>query len=660
MKKRSEGFFGLHFDFHANPNCTEIGKNVTDDMVREIIETLRPDYIQCDCKGHAGYSSYLTKAGNQAPRFVKNQLKIWRKVTKEFDLPLVMHYSGVWDTRAIELHPEWAVTNEDGTKNQNMTSTFKGYVDELLIPQLIELANDYGVDAVWVDGECWATLPDFDEKIIALFEKESGIKLVKNDDDKYDKQSKEYREFLDFCRKQFFKYIAHYTDEVHSKTENFEIASNWMFTSFVPCPVSIDVDYLSGDFNATDSYNSARFETRVLCEQNKPWDLMAWGFYYDFTENCVFSIKSVDALSREAASVISLGGGIQIYNTQNRDGSVRLWEIRELESIAKFIRAREPFLKGCKPFSNIGILYSYYDLSRKFDSLFYNGGNEDTRGAVKLTLDSAHTCSILMDHMLTTEYLKDKNIIIFPEMKYISAEVKNALLKFTEDGGNLIISGHECCKSFEDILDGITISDEYESKKIFIYSHPRYIPQYAKTSNITVDENKSEVLRRCNDSAFGVDEPTVLDTRIQPIITKTKYGKGSIVAVYYNIFEIYNNAPDFYARNMMSDIIDNLDEGKFIEYKGQKFVDIVTSTKDGKLLINLTNTSGIYSEIRLRAYDEIQPIHDIEIKVKLEKAPSNVILMPENMIPDYNYDPKSKKLTVKVETLHIHSIIMLE
>ena len=41
MKKRSEGFFGLHFDFHAGADCTEIGKTVTEEMIKEIIETLR-------------------------------------------------------------------------------------------------------------------------------------------------------------------------------------------------------------------------------------------------------------------------------------------------------------------------------------------------------------------------------------------------------------------------------------------------------------------------------------------------------------------------------------------------------------------------------------------------------------------------------------------
>ena len=638
MKKRSDGFFGLHFDFHADRNCTEIGRDVTEEMIRELIETLRPDYLQCDCKGVAGYSSYPTRAGNPAPGFIKDQLKIWRKITKEYDIPLVVHYSGLWDVRALELHPEWAVINEDGSRNKDIPSAFKGYADGLLIPQLAEVANDYQIDAVWIDCDCFTVTPDFDESVISAFEKESGLKLNKNGEGKYDKKQKEYREFLDFNRIQFFKYLGHYIDEVKKQTKNFEIAVNWAFSSFIPQPVCVDVDWLSGDFfTSSDSYHGARFEGRVLCEQNKPWDLMSWGFYYDFSPNCVFSVKSPDTLCREAAHVISLGGGFQIYNQQDRDGSVRLWEARELKSVARFMRDREPFLKGSKPFSNIGVLYSDCDMRNKYDGMFYfyHGGMGDIKGAVRIILDSARTCGILMDHTLTDEDLKEKDIIILPEIKYMNDEIKNTLLKFTENGGNIIISGHECCKLFEDVLDGVIISEECNARAISVPYKSRYINQYAKISD-TVNGNN------------------------EAYITKTKYGKGNIIAIYYNIFEIYYHTPDFYVRNMISEIIDGLDTDKFLEYKGQKFVDIITSRKDGKLMINLTNTSGIYSEVKLRAYDEIQPLADIEISVKTEKEPKSVVLQPENIIPGYSYDPETRKLTVKIDSLHIHSVIVIE
>lgn len=81
--KRSESFLGLHFDFHAGPDCREVGKNTTPEMVAAILDKVGPGYLQIDCKGHPGYSSYPTKVGNPVPGFVGDPLRVWRQVTAE-------------------------------------------------------------------------------------------------------------------------------------------------------------------------------------------------------------------------------------------------------------------------------------------------------------------------------------------------------------------------------------------------------------------------------------------------------------------------------------------------------------------------------------------------------------------------------------------------
>ena len=152
---------GIHFDFHAGKDCTSIGKNTTRAMIETIIDQVHPDYLQIDCKGHPGLSSYPTKVGNPAPGFVGDPLRLWRQVTAERGVGLFMHYSGVWDSEAIRRHPDWGAVNGDGSRNGNATSFFGPYADSLMIPQLRELAGVYGVDGAWVDGECWASVPDY-------------------------------------------------------------------------------------------------------------------------------------------------------------------------------------------------------------------------------------------------------------------------------------------------------------------------------------------------------------------------------------------------------------------------------------------------------------------------------------------------------------------
>jgi hypothetical protein len=134
--KRADSFLGVHFDFHAGPDCREVGKNTTPAMVENIIDLVHPDYLQIDCKGHPGLSSYPTKVGHQAPGIVGDPLRVWREVTARRGVALYMHYSGVWDSKAVKEHPDWAAVNADGSRNSRATSPFGPYAEKLLIPQL--------------------------------------------------------------------------------------------------------------------------------------------------------------------------------------------------------------------------------------------------------------------------------------------------------------------------------------------------------------------------------------------------------------------------------------------------------------------------------------------------------------------------------------------
>ena len=146
MKKRKDSFFGLHFDYHAQPQYGVQGVNLTEADIREICRIHRPDFIQIDCKGHPGWASYPSELGNAMPEFARDTLALWRKVTREEDVALYMHYSGVYDIKYCSEHPEENVMKADGTYQRGAIRTDGKYVDDLLIPQLLELAEQIGAD----------------------------------------------------------------------------------------------------------------------------------------------------------------------------------------------------------------------------------------------------------------------------------------------------------------------------------------------------------------------------------------------------------------------------------------------------------------------------------------------------------------------------------
>jgi len=236
-------FFGIHYDLHANAHDTELGRELTHEGLREQLLRVRPDWIQADCKGHPGYTSWPTEVGTTSPGVVRDALRIHRDVTAELGIKLGMHYSGVWDSRALELHPEWARLDAAGQPDHDMTCRLGGYDDGLMIPQMLEIIRKYDVDGFWVDGDNWASKPCWCERCRAEYTRRTGETAIPS-------QAGEpgWEAWLAFHRDLFVEHVAHYAEAVHAAKPGCLVCSNWMYTVRQPDPVSAPVDYLSGDF----------------------------------------------------------------------------------------------------------------------------------------------------------------------------------------------------------------------------------------------------------------------------------------------------------------------------------------------------------------------------------------------------------------------------
>lgn len=583
--RRDQSFFGIHFDFHAGDDCNEIGKNTTPGMVQTIIDLVKPDYIQTDCKGHAGYTSYPTKVGNRAPGFVGDPLRVWRDVTARNGVALYMHYSGVWDTRAIELHPEWAAIHADGTRDKERTSVFGTYVDQLLIPQLKELAGDYGVDGVWVDGECWATIPDYGERSLRLFQESTGINdIPKSPSDPH------WYEWMQFHREGFRKYLRHYIAAIRSEYPNFQICSNWAYTHHMPEPVSAAVDFLSGDYTANNSVNSARFAGRYLAFQGTPWDLMAWSFSYNPFPR---EQKTAIQLKREAAIVLALGGGFQAYFTQNRDGSVRLDEMQVMAEVAKFARERQPWCHHSVQIPQVALLLSTSDYHRNAQSLFpqYKGKSQ---GVLQCLLESQYSVDLLSEDMLAPDMSRFP-IIVIPEWENISPVFCNDLVEYAKGGGNLLLIGRETSEKFATLVDSQIQGDEFTSKS---------------------------------------------------------RGKGKIGFLPLAIGAEYEKSGNITLREQLNNAVRTMFPNPLVEVSGSPWIDVSTSQLKGKRLVHLVNSSGNHNEAGI--IQSIEPVGPLKLTICCDSKPTKITLQPEGKICDFDYaDGKAQVKIEKINIYDI-------
>ena len=655
-KKRSESFLGIHFDFHAGDDCDHIGANTTREMIEAITDKVQPDYVQCDCKGHPGYASYPTKVGYPAPGIVTDALRIWRDVTAERGVSLYMHYSGVIDGQACEHHPEWCRIDEKGERDPRVTSVFSLYVDELLIPQLIELSDGYGVDGVWVDGECWGTMQDYSEAALAAFRESANADVGRIVEVPRAPEDPFFREFTEFGRDAFRRYLRHYVDALHAHNPDFEIASNWAYSSQMPEPVEIDVDFISGDYTLQDSVNSARLEGRCMMHQGQPWDLMAWAFARKFGEpfgkqrETANSTKSAVQLMREAAIVLALGGGFQAYFPQKRDGSVRLWEMDVMAQVAEFCRARQAICHRAEPVPQIGLLYSRDAYYRQSTRLFapWRGELEPLRGTLQALLEGQNVVDIVMEHHLEDGI--DYPLIVVPEWSYLDPAFRDNLLAYVDGGGSLLVVGPRAVALFDDVV-GVVLEGEPEEKSGQWLALGGHLAGLSNTVSQPVRMAGARPLGR-----LYLDNDPIGASEVAASIAD--YGQGKIGAVHVDLGECYLHGASFVVRDFLTALVRELMPVPMVTVTGSHYVDVTLTRQDGALVVNLINTAGPHANRDIYAFDEIPPIGPLDIAIRVEIKPGRVWLAPEGADLAHTYDEGVVHLTL--DRLVIHSAIVVE
>ena len=639
--KRAESFFGIHFDFHAGPDNPEIGRNTTPEMIERIIEAAHPDYIQVDCKGHPGISSYPTKVGNPAPRFAGDPLRVWREVTARHGVALYMHYSGVWDSEALRQHPDWAVINADGTTNHNATSFFGPYADRLLIPQLRELGSEYRVDGVWVDGDCWAAAPDYGMAALKTFRAASGFEDVP-----HQPGDPHWFEFLQFNRDAYRGYLRHFVAEVKRTNPDLQLCSNWAFSDHMPEEVCAPVDWISGDLSPEDSVNSARFSSRYLAAQGKPWDLMPWGFTIHGEQRNGSNQKAAVQMEREAAEILAQGGGFESYYGQNRDGSVPDRHLPGIAEVARFCRARQPFCQGATPVPQIALLYSTASHYREFNGLF-NRDLSRLSGTLQALVESQQAVDVVSEHTLAAR-MSDYALVVVAECDYLEPDIKRRLIRYAEGGGNLLLVGPQAASLFAAelgvSLDGAPVA-------------PRYLA-VGEALIRTRDATGNAILESRTQPFGRLHTANDLDSPAQPAASITALGKGQIAATYFSFSRGYLNERSPQMRSFLNDLARQLFPQPMVEVKGSPDVDVSVNRLQGRLAINLINASGRHWDQQKPLIEAIAPIGPLEIAVRTATKPGKITLQPEGQTLAFDYGDGAARLTVP--RLEIHSVVVVE
>lgn len=643
------GFFGIHFDLHPNARDTELGKETTPEQIRDFLLKVKPDFVQYDCKGHPGYTGYPTKVGSPSPGIVQDALRLWRDVTKELGIPLSIHYSGVWDSRAIELNPDWGRRKPDGSIDPNNTCRTSDYDAKLMIPQLIEVIKEYDIDGIWVDGENWASFPCWCDRCKKKFTETTGISDIPTK-----KGDPYWEEWLAFHRSLFTEHVKKVVEEVHKAKPTCMVCSNWLYTMRQPEPISVDVDYLSGDFSPSFGAKEASFEARFLASRGKPWDLMAWSFLHSSTIGKI--MKTVPHLCQELSVVMAQGGSVFIYDNPKRSGRLVDWHTPLLSAVGEFCKARKEWCFKSETIPQVAVLHSETTFYKENEPLYGKHGVvlQPVEGAVSILLELGYSVDILNEDSLS-KVIDKYPLVVIPERKFLSDGFIAKMKNYVENGGNLILSGEFIAHNFGNWLN---ITAEKEMKR-------GWLPLPDGSSVTTGGEyqcisiNDAKVVA----SLLRGEEPN-RDFTQYPAVTLHEVGNGKVLAIHGPFFKLYSTNPVPQYRVVLDYCISELTTERLARRLDPWYIEFSLRKKGNRILLNLVNrgVSGYLSPER-HMVEDVPVVKNIVVELPRIIIPegsqiSKAYLAPE--LTPIEVIAQGAKFRIIIPQVYIYEIGVLE
>lgn len=643
MKKRKDSFFGLHFDIHANENTLHIGRYFKTEWIKQLLEEVKPDFVQVDAKGHPGIASYPSAFGPSAPEMETDRLKKWRELTKEAGVALFAHYSGVFDSAAAKERPEWAVVDKNGVVSDKYTSVFGEYKNEKLIPQIKELAGKYGLDGVWVDGECWACQLDFSDNAKKAFKEEYGREVD---------YAKDKALYVDFCRKGYKKYLNEYISEIKSQYPDFEITSNWYGTSYTPNAGSIPCDFISGDLPWVDPIdNGARFDLKFFIENGKPWDVMSWGFA-GFAENNVVSmqlIKTPVQLMQEAAYALSLGGAYQLYYKESPElGFYDRGLIKTIKEVAEFCRQRKDYCRGKTFVKEIAMVFSATKYYNEIDEKMFVDRKEyieDFRYLNNSLCDNGYF-TLFETAEKGGDLGEYKTVVVSDSDFYSDAECER-LIRYAEKGGNLVVAGASASALFAAKL---AIACEKAERQAFVIEDSGSFfmgeSDFAYLDPSSFDETTVGYRRR--------EDFFIANAEGFPVTARKKQGKGIITFIPFAAGQCYNQRTPCVLRDFIKKAVGLTPRA---DIQNTRLIDVALTKDDDCFYVHLINHGGVHFSSVPRIFDEIPPVRQVEMSIESDKKPQKIILRPKN--EDISFDYSDGRIKLKLDETDVYEILQI-
>ena len=663
----------LFFDFHTQRTAVDVAKGFdadkwADEMVKNHVQAISLHSV-CDFgwkyyrKGEYGYVHPQLPHGVD---IIGDQIRAFR----ERGIRVIAYFNVRHSEMVAEHHPEWLRQNRSGETLGIAVSLMSPYFEEMLLPQLEEFARNYQPDGIFFDF-LYAAGISYDDFTRDKYKKATGKELPEGPDDPG------YEVYVKWMLDEFMKMRQQAFDVIHRGNKNTLVSINWSYTYRQPEIPPEDMGFLSLDIPPSDQVFDASYFAKYWNTLGRPFDIMNSAFLRWWGD---WGVKPAESLMQECATIIANGGRTWIGYQYNAYHAVEPALMDVYRKTFEFIKEREDYVNGAQPVPYIAVLHSLHGHFTHKPTL--NVDNSKLKALFKMLIESGFHFNIVNENGLL-QNLDQFKLVILPDQRYLEPELVSALREFVRNGGCVIASGLTGTQDssyrptgrfvMEDVF-GIRLEEgEYPHTHSYMTITDNNLkrdvldmPQqtigevvYVTPEGARILAELWDVYQRGDGGYLPWNESPPGKPTGYPAVTINEFGKGKAAYIAQDIFTAYNERPQWNLKNAFRNLIDMTLPEKLIEIDAPGMVEVVLNKKGSDLHVNLVNhyrEKSLGNAISIA--EKVIPVHNIQVKVKVEKKPRSVILVPEGKELDWKM--VDGHVVFSVPKLHIYSIAVIE
>ncbi|MGN1096209.1 MAG: hypothetical protein ACI4QR_07445 [Eubacteriales bacterium] len=656
-------FRQVHLDFHTSEDVENVGSEFSREQFQNCLKLGHVDSVTLFSKCHHGWSYHPTNANEMHPHLDFDLLGAQIEAAHEIGVKTPVYISAGFDEKEAHKHPEWLIRNADETIAWTSDFTTPGYhrfcyntpyLDELLA-EVAEVCENYDADGIFLDMVhvipcyCQYCVRTMRERGLDPYDPENAYKLAY---ETYINYTKKVRQTIDRYRPGLP--VFHNAGHLPVGDRDFAYATTHLELESLP----------TGGWGYDHFPLSAAY-ARTL---GKDFLGMTGKFHGSWGEFGGF--KHPNALRYETALSVANGAKCSIGDQLHPLGKMDTATYKLIGAAYSEIEKKEPWLDGVESVADIALL-SQEALFRHMNPGVCPPGKKSWLGSIgasRILLEGKY----LFDVVDCDGDFDKYKLIIMTDDEKVDDIMAEKLRNFVAGGGNILATGDSALYS-----DGrgfaFDLGAEYNGpcKYVPAYIHPKFEMEGLWESSYVIYEPSNDITATGEVLAYREDpyfNRTALHfcshaqapndpEKLYPAMTIGKDG----AYISFKLFREYATCGALIARETVKHAIDILlGEEKTLttNLPAQGVVTLMDQPEESRYVNHLLYASSVKRGKNTEIIEDLIPIYDTEVSLKIYSRPKRVYLAPQ--MRDIPFDYTDGILTYTVDKFTCHQLVVID